>query len=508
MDKSKHMSMSFPVNFSIVENFNSNKFVKLRLDFAHDGTNPNRSRFTKELLNEKKDTLFLSPILGHIIETDNDSYDFGGHDIEFRPNPFQDGKMQAYYLETVLGIIPPEELADFEIKEVNGRNRVFVNAYLYKRYSNFAEDILKQYESNPVSMEADILKYTFSSEENVYDIQDFEYLGVTLLNQEMGTGMIDANAKFFTEEKNAKEQMIVMLHELKKEFSLEANDKNTEEGGIKMEETKTVEVAEVETVNEVETPEVAETNVGFEATVEDVTTPSENNAENNEVVVTETPVTEPVTEQPKVVTDNFVKAFSWSCDNIRYQLYSLLAETEQAQNEHYFIETVRDNYFDYCSESDKCFRQNYSKTETGVQFNGERVEMISEKFTVEERAALDQLRSNYEAQTQELETLRAFKQEYDIAEKRAVLDKWEAKIGKTAEFEALKNDFENRSVKEIETECKCIFADNNAFTAVFSATKNKKTDEFTPVVVNVHSKDEAETSNNPYNGFIEEFASR
>ena len=174
----KTMYASLPVNYSIDNSFDNEKFLKLRLDFAHDGINRKKTRFSSEILEAKKSGLFLSPLLGHIVRTEDGSYKFGSHDMEFRPNPFKNNEVQTFYLESILGIIPPEEYADFEIKQVNGQSRVFVTGYLYKKYSNFAEDLLREYESTPVSMETEIKKYTYSADEDVYDVLDFEALSL------------------------------------------------------------------------------------------------------------------------------------------------------------------------------------------------------------------------------------------------------------------------------------------------------------------------------------------
>lgn len=506
----ENLHMSLPIHYSIDEEFDNDKFVKLRLDFAHDGINPNHTRFTKEILESKKKSLFLSPILGHITQTD-DSYEFNGHDMEFRPNPFQNNKMQMFYLENILGIIPPENMADFEIKEVDGRNRVFVNGYLYKGYSNFAEDILRQADSNPISMEIDILQYSFDVKENVYDVLDFKYTGITFLNQEAGTGMIGANSRFFAEEKDIKEQMVIMLRDFKETFGLEVDNKIFEEGGLGMVDIEHTEGVAADTVEAPDT--VVETSdTTTENDIEIITeTPSEE--------VVETPILEEsdvkaeavesfeqVTEGDAVtVKENLVRTFEISHEDIRYGLYALLSNVEAENNEWYYIEEVFDTYFDYCNEFNKHFRQNYSKDEAGnVQFVGERFEVFVEKLTAEEKTALDVLRNNYEAQTAELKALREFKAKYDFAEKQAVIGKWEAKIGKYAEFDELKETFAQMSVEDIETKCKCIFADNIAFTGTFSAIK--KNTDFTPVSVPV--RDTTEVSNGAYNGFIEEFSSK
>lgn len=529
----KDLHMSLPVHYSIDETFDSDKFIKLRLDFAHDGTNPNHTRFSKEKLEDRKGSLFLSPLLGHIVQDEDGNYEFGGHDMEFRPNPFQNDKMQIYYLEQIIGIIPPESLANFEVKEVNGRNRVFVDGYLYKEYSNFAEDILKQYDKNPISMEVDILQYSYSVKEDVYDVHDFKYKGITFLNQNSGTGMIDANSQFCFEKKDAQKQMdemITLLQDLKETFGLGADNKIFEEGGKNAMEdtinTQTVEtVAEnTEVVAEAESTETVEAVAGAteETSVETVAeteTPSnnevvENNFEDEAPKIEESDVKAEANESFEADNENgevavpeakFCKTYELSHDDIRHGLYVLLSNVEAENNEYYFIDEVFDNYFDYCSEFGKFYRQSYTRDENdNVQFSGERVEMFAEKLTKEEKSALDMLRANYEAQTAELEELRAFKAQYDLAEKNAMVDKWADKISTYEGFNELKENIEKYSLEEIETKCKCIFAENMAFTATFAAKKDKG---FNPVVVNL--RDNTGTAENkPYNGFIEEYSSR
>lgn len=535
----KDLHISLPVHYSIDESFDSDKFIKVRLDFAHEGTNPNHTRFSKEKLEEKKGSLFLSPLLGHMVQNEDDMYEFGGHDMEFRPNPFKDGKMQIYYLEQIIGIVPPENLANFEIKEVNGRHRVFVDGYLYKEYSNFAEDILKQYEQNPISMEVDILQYSYSVKEDVYDVHDFKYKGITFLNQNSGTGMINANSKFCFEDDFAEKQtkLLNLLQDFKETFGLDVDNKIFEEGGKNaMEDTMNTE-AVVDTVAENMEAAVETAETDTVETVEPVAEAMENTAETEEVAPeTEAPSNEVVennsiNEAPEIEesdvraeanesfeADNengevavpeakFCKTYELSHDDIRYGLYVLLSNVEAENNEYYFIEAVFDNYFDYCSEFGKFYRQSYTRDENGnVQFSGERVEVFAEKLTKEEKSALDMLRANYEAQTAELEELRAFKAQYDLAEKEAMVNKWAEKIEKYEGFEELKANFSNYSIEEIETKCKCIFADNCAFTATFSA-KKKEEKAFNPVVVNV-SDNVTSAETKPYNGFIEEYSSR
>lgn len=511
---------SLPVNFSIDESFDSNKFVKLRLDFAHDGINRKRTRFSKELLESKQDGLYLSPLLGNIIETEDGSYKFGKHDMEFKPNPFKNNELQTFYIENILGIIPPKEYAEFEIKEVNGQNRVFVTGYLYKRYSNFAEDILAQYESTPISMETEITKYTYSADEDVYDILDFEYLGITFLGQEVLTGMIDANAQMYAVDDKIKDQMVIMLQDLKSLFSLNADDINTEKGGLSMENNQ--EVTAVETLSD-NASDVVEA-VNTENTTEPVDAVTEANEENpvpeaTEVIaeaeVQSVEVVEPETSTENLeqnATTDFVKSFSISHEDIRVGLYNKLIPVEEADQTEYFIESVYNDYFEYFAcKNKKSYRQKYAVGADGtIDFVEPRVELFVEKLTSDEKAVLDAMRQNYDSQTAELNSLREFKANYDMAEKQAVMTKWSAKIGNTEEFTKLSENeaFKNYAIEELETKCKCIFADNVAFSCNFSASPIKKDKDFTPVSVSITTTNDNENVMKPYNGFIEEYSSK
>lgn len=501
---------SLPVNYSIDNSFDSEKFLKLRLDFAHDGINRKKTRFSSELLEAKKNSLFLSPLLGHIIKTEDGKYKFGSHDMEFRPNPFKNNEVQMFYLENVLGIIPPEEYADFEIKQINGQNRVFVTGYLYKKYSNFAEDLLREYERTPISMETEIKKYTYSDEEDVYDVLDFEYKGITFLGQEVTTGMINANAQIYAVNDEIKNQMVIMLQDLKSLFSLNADDTNTKKGGLSMENTQ--DVTPIETISDsnaevVEMEKAENTLDTIEATVENIDDNAVSQA--TEIVANAEASTENFEQASPV---DFIKSFSISHEDIRAGLYNKLISIEEADQEQYFIESVYDDYFDYCGwNNKKTYRQKYSVGVEGIiDFIDTRIELYVEKLTSDEKTILDTMRQNYDSQVAELNSLKEFKANYDMANKQAIMDKWSAKIGNTQEFaELMANEqFKNYAIEELETKCKCIFADNTAFSCNFAVTSKKEKD-FNPISVPVNTINEQnESTAKPYNGFIEEYSSK
>lgn len=484
-------SVSVPVKIKFDKNFNSDKFIKLYLTFAHDGINPNKSRFKIEDLTGHKDSLFLSPLLGNVIKDEDGNYDFGSHDMEFRPNPFKNNEQQIFYLENILGIVPPEELADFKTEVIDNRNYVTVVGYLYKNYSNFAEDIIAQYENIPISMEIDVFKYSFDVKDNVYNISDFAYTGITFLSQNCGTGMIGANAKFFSQSE-FQTQMLTMVQELKntfKQFSELCNNTNNEGGNNNLENNTNSNTGATLPENQTASP-----------TIEPVV---------NTTVPTQVvePIVEPVAEPKK-----FTKTFELSFDDIRCGLYDLLCAVEEADNAWYYIDAVFDGYFDYVDANGigKYYRQAYSKTDSGVTFEGERFDIFIERLTLPEKSALDMLRNNYSQEHTELEELRVFKKNYDESVTKAkqteVFDKWNPLIeNDNAEYKALKADFTAFTPEELEIKCKCIFADIKAVVpTTFSANTNKK--EFTPVVVQIPNNDtNSNKTEEPYGGLFKEF---
>lgn len=490
-----------PVCYSIDENFDSDKFIRLRLDFAHDGLNFNRSRFTKELLYEKRNSLFLSPVLGHITQDSDGTYHFGGHDFEFRPDPYDNDRLKMYYLETVLGIIPPEEYANFEVKEVDGVSRVSVDAYLYKDYSNFAEDILKEQGSTSVSMEIDILKYTYDAKENICDIEDFKYKGITFLDTNVQPAMANANAVLYSAQEQEISKAIMfkdprtIFNELFSELSQIYG-----KGGNNMEIKDTVNVAAEDVSAPENVTDTPDTSVG------------------NAVADTDNggAVAAAADEQADVQSENklFTVTYSLSHEDIKVKLYKALRDglSENENQDIYWISEVFDGYFDYKkwdSEDKKLYRQKYTVDTAGnVAFDGERFEVYVIKVTAEEKAALEMLQTKYSEAQAEIVSLKAFKDKCDAEEKKAVYEKWADKIGQVDEYKALAEKYSAMETAEIETACKVIFADNFAFapSGNFSAVRPAvKTGNFDPVAVGITDKQDAPVSSAPYNGFIEEY---
>jgi len=407
----KIKNVSVATKYEIDNSFDSEKFIKLRFRVMHDGLNPNKSSFGLDVIDNAKESIKNIPILANVVEDENGEKQFGGHDAAIVEDEMNEGSFRIKYYEQPIGIIP--ETNNYEIREFNGRNYVMVDGYVFKDYSNYAEDIIERDEEIKISMEIMADAYEFNEQDDYFDILGYRYTAITMLNKEFDTGMIDANAEKldFNADDSRKNQYLKLASELK--FELENLNKNDVKNDI---------------------------DVSFLGGEEGM----DKNKEMNKDVNTENQNTD----------EMFSKTFEISHDDIRTILYGLLAPIENEDNEWYFISEVYDGYFDYSSwgQKDSCFRQAYTKTEEdSVVFDGERVTMFVKKLTqeqldtlAEQEAALTSLQNDFDTQAEELAELKEFKQ--DIEEQVST----QAKDGLYEKFGKLLNEEEIANVKELD----------------------------------------------------------
>ena len=326
--------VSLPISYEIDNSFKSSKYLRLRLRICHEGKNFNNSFFTVEDLDKEKESLYNSPILANVIFDENGQPQFGGHDMSYEPDKVKEGEYRIIYKEIPIGVIP--ESCNYAIEDFNGKKYVCADAYAYRGYSNYAQDILERDEEQKISMEIEVEKATYDGKQKIYNITDFKYLGVTFLNKNFETGMENARATVSSFSKDEfKDEYINLISEVKDE------------------------IAQFESNRTVQKKEGAE------------------ELENDE---------------------KFIKKFEISHEDIRYSLYKLLEITESEDKEWYFIDCVYDNKFEYENwDGNKIYRQTYSIDGDTVAFSGDRIQLWQERLTEEEKAALDNMRANYQA---------------------------------------------------------------------------------------------------------------
>lgn len=450
---------NFEISYSIDNKFESDKFVKIRCRVCHDGESPNKTYFTKETMEKaNKESLEYIPILAHVYMDESGKPVLGSHDAHIEEDRLNEGETRVIYDEQPIGVVPALADNNCVIEEYNGLNYTFVDAYIWRDYSNYAEQLVEDAENTKMSMEIDFqddaLSYDAANER--YNIAAYRYRGITLLNESLGTGMKDAmvTTTNFSINDDVKTKMIVLMEELQKCLR-EYDKENSEKGGnMNMDNNDVVvetavEEAVVETMEE--TTEVVEETPVEEVPIEEVfieeITPTEEAPIEESLVTEEFSMGEP---EPLVCT------FRISHDDTRYALQNLL-NSACSEGQFLYIESVYDGYFYYADYfTGDAYKQAYKVRKDIVSFSGDPERVYREFVTQAEKDELENMRKNYAE-------LVAFKEGVVATElknqKDAIFARDEYSILVDDEaFKTLVSEAEKYSVEEIETKADVIFA--------------------------------------------------
>lgn len=450
---------NFVMTYSVDKKFESDKFVKIRCRVCHDEESPNKTYFTKETMEKaNKESLEYIPILAHVYVDENGKPVLGSHDMHIEEDKLNEGETRVIYDEQPIGMVP--SLADNNciIEEYNGLNYTFVDAYIWRDYSNYAEQLVEDAENTKMSMEIDFpedaLSYDAANER--YNISSYRYRGITLLNEALGTGMKDAlvTTTNFSINEDVKSKMIVLMEELQKCLR-EYNENVDEKGGNVDMENETIVVEEtMEEVVEEATEEAIEETVAEEM---------------SEETVEETPDAETVVEEAfsEVVSEPLVCTFRISHDDTRYALQNLL-NSICGENQFLYIESVYDGYFYYADYfTGDAYKQAYKVRKDVVSFSGDPERVYREFVTQAEKDELENMRKSYAE-------LVKFKADTEAAQLQAQKDAIFAReefedIAETKAFKKLVADSANYTLEECEQRAKDILDDCNDYVTNFAA---------------------------------------
>jgi hypothetical protein len=495
MDNTK-LQMSFTVDKA----FDSDQFLKLRFRVCHDGESPNHTYFTKETMEEANKSLEYIPILAHVyIDKETGKPVMGSHDMHIEEDKLNDGETRIIYDEAPIGLIPSLADNNCTIEEYDGLNYTYVDGYVWRDYSNYAEQLLEDAENNKISMEIDFANESLSYdvEHKRYNISAYRYRGITCLNESLGTGMKNAAATTtnFSANDDIKSKMIVLMEELQKclrEYDKQDSDKKG--GNVEMNTFeillekygKAVEdvTFDVEGLSDEELE--AKFKEAFEDNDGDDTT--DDNAGNNTSDEGSDNGTEGQTDgddNDDAGTDGepekFTKTFTieLSHEDVRYALYNLIGVYEEEDNEWYSIRSVYDNYF-YMQgwSTNKLYKVGYTIDGESVSLEGERQEMFEIIVSESEKIALEKMREDYSALEIQYNELKAFKDNYDAAELKAKKDAIFAReeyssIIETKAFKKLIEDSVNYTLEECEQKANSILEDCNDYITNFAAKDNE-----------------------------------
>lgn len=243
--------------------------------------------------------------------------------------------------------------------------------------------------------------------------------------------------------------------------------------------------------------QVTETEEESEETSEEETKTTEEVEETQEVAEEETEDTTTTESETESFSKDelFNKLFDISFEDIKYAL-NALCSIYRNDSEWCYVSQVYDEYFimqDW--DSDKYYKQSYTRDEDNIALAGERTEMFAMLLTESEKISIEEMRSNYAE-------LKAFKEEIELNElrekKKEILDseKYEILAQKDEEgkfvnkdYEKLVSEMDNYSLADLETEIKVLHSDYVSEHGNFALSNNKeKTATSKKQFVNVNKK--------------------
>lgn len=502
------------------EEFNDERFMRVRVAAMHTGINRNNSRFSKECILKAKDSFANIPILADVqMFTDENGkqvIDYRGHSMHIEDDAFNENEKRMIYDEKVVGLVPETNNFELIYDEDAKEYYVWVDALLYREYGNYACDVLESRGGQTdVSMEIGCADLSYSSTDKCLDVGEMQACGLTLLGADVTPGMAKAHAEVFSiNEDNRQKQLFAIIQELKESLDnyIMANaNENIKEGGRTVDETKIVEeVTEIleevteetteEVVEETTEEEVAETIV--EDTVEDTpeevveeTTEELSEEVTEEVEETETEEIEEVVETTEeyslkysVTCGETVKEFSVSLTEKLSAISTLVNDVYADDGTWYCVDVYDDEKFVIMQDcwSGRAFKQSYKVKKDSYSLVGDRVEVYSVWCTEDERKKLDDMRANYSAISEKLA-----KYEAEPAKMEVINSDAYAKISETKEFAELRDNHFDLSVEEVSAKAdEILLAYAKGGSLNFSAESEKKSVGMTrlPIQTNANKK--------------------
>lgn len=213
--------LSIPIEkleFSAVDDNNK---AKAKLYVMHEDLNYNESVIPMSAIENAESTISNIPILAYVKkdEETNEASDFAGHELK-QDLVAENGELvfKTTYLEQPIGVIP--ETNDYHYETINGQQWVVINGYIWKSYSNEAYDLLESAKTKGISMEIKVLDGMVDKNTGFYIINKFEYLGITVLGDDITPAMgNEAKIKLYSTEN--KKQYFSMCKKLNEELKIE-----------------------------------------------------------------------------------------------------------------------------------------------------------------------------------------------------------------------------------------------------------------------------------------------
>lgn len=495
-------NISLPLTFEVDDNFNSDRFIKLRLRFMHDGENPNGSFFQMENMEKAKPSLANIPILANVVVDKDGNVDHGSHDFHIEDDLINEGESRIIYDEKPIGVIP--ETNNYEVAKFDGKNYAYTDGYLWVGYAGYSEDIVKRDTEVKLSMEIEVQSYVYDSKTSLYNITDYTYKGITLLGKNTGTGMLNAKATTKSFSEDGKQELFALMSELKEDI-------------VKNQSSNEVDINSKSFTKETEGEKLDESKINlllkYNLKIEDL------GFEIDELSLDDLEVKLKEFSKPET---NFISTYNQKRDAIRNAVQGMKRSEDY---EYYYLFDFDDN-FAYVEKDSYSESGGFSETHGRIGYlfddskveasiTGEWEEIYLTYLTAAEKASLETKMAGFEATQKdfesyktshatdntEVEELRTFKTnafvEYRKEAEEELFEKFN-KLNGNEEFEELKTKSSEFNLDILEEKC---FALLGKTTANFSANTTKKKN-LIKIPVSEGTSDE---SKNKYDIFFEKY---
>lgn len=474
--------------------------LPVTLQSCHIYDNRNGSYISKSSMNKALPTFSNRPILGHIIQKDDGTFDFDSHNMEMVDDPWNEGEQRVHYIEQPIGIVPESCNARLEYDEEKDKTYVVIDGWIFEDYGNGAAEIIKEKGGTKVSVELGVKEFSYNSKKKRLEIKDFVFMGVTALGEHVGEGMLGSNMKLSDfscpeDTKDSFEQSEITLEELNRKIQ-RIEELYLEKGGrsLKLEEllvkyNKTMDdiTFDIEGLTDEELEQLFKDNFEEEdssdpdgSEPESVVDPANEESE-------EASATKDETEDKNVIEQDDCKkkkysveigknayTFESSLDEVIYALETLVNNTYSESDNAYYGVKVYDKYVvmvDYWTG--KAYKQSYKVRSDVYSLTGDRVEVYSRYLTKEEENALDEMRSKFSEIESKLGEYQ--EKEENILKDNLIKSNDYSLIKESDEFKSIVENLKDYSLDELTKKCDELllkYAKRNTFS--FSENKSEK----------------------------------
>ena len=422
--------------------------------------------------------------------------------MEIIDDPWNEGGQRTHYIEQPIGIIPESCNARLEYDEEKEKTYVVVDGWIYEDYGNGAAEIIKEKGGTKVSVELGIKDFSYNPKKKRLEIEDFTFLGVTVLGEHVGEGMLGSNLKlsdFCSTENNmvdfaqASEEIKELnmkikhieelylkkggnglkLDELLQKYNVKEEDLDFEVEGLNDEELEKI------FSEKFETDDASDVDVGDNLTEDELDSstdiPDENDSDTDTDLDSDMQVDGECLEEDEEDTDEDVEkaeindetskkktysvnlgektyTFENSLDEVIYSLELLVNNTYSESDNTYYTVKVYDKHVVMLDLwTGKAFKQNYKVRSGSYSLTGDRVEVYARYVTKEEETALDEMRSKFSEMESKLNDYIA--KEEDDKKKELVSSEDYSLISDSEDFKALVDNINEYSLSELVSKC-------------------------------------------------------